>query len=111
MVDSDKPKVGKNMGNMGKGRPKGAPNKATKAFRDTITQLLEDNSENVGVWLQQVADGSHGKDPAPEKALDLLAKLAEFAAPKLSRAEVVGDPDAPVQTVNKVVFEIVNTQN
>ena len=101
MVDANAPKIGKNMGNMGKGRPKGAPNKATKAFRETITALLEANSENVGVWLQQVADGSHGKEPAPDKALDLLAKLAEFAAPKLSRAEVVGDAETPVQHVVK----------
>lgn len=87
--------------NAGKGRTKGVPNKATKAFRDTITQLLEDNSENVGLWLQRVAEGTPGKDPAPEKALDLLAKLAEFAAPKLSRAEHVGNPDSPVQHVVK----------
>jgi hypothetical protein len=51
------------------------------------------------VWLEQVATGSHGKDPAPDKALDLLAKLAEFAAPKLSRAEIAGDQDAPIRTV------------
>lgn len=84
------------VGNRGKGRPKGAQNKATKAFRDTITALLEDNSENVGVWLKQVAEGCKGRDPAPDKALDLLAKLAEFAAPKLSRAEVVGDNGGPL---------------
>lgn len=85
----------------GLGRPKGTPNKATKAFRDTITELLENNSEKVGLWLEQVATGSHGKDPAPEKALDLLAKLAEFAAPKLNRTEHVGDQSAPVQHVIK----------
>lgn len=83
--------------NAGKGRIAGTPNKATKAFRETITQLLEDNAENVGVWLKQVAEGVGGKDPAPDKALDLLAKLAEFAAPKLSRAEVVGDNGGPLQ--------------
>lgn len=85
----------------GMGRPKGVPNKATKAFRDTITELLENNSENVGLWLQQVAEGTPGKDPAPEKALDLLAKLAEFAAPKLSRAEHVGEGGGPLTVVLK----------
>lgn len=83
------------------GRPKGVPNKATKAFRETVQALLEQNSENVAVWLEQVATGSHGKDPAPEKALDLLAKLAEFAAPKLNRTEVVGDNGGAVK------FEVV----
>ena len=85
----------------GPGRPKGIPNKATTTFRQTVTALLEGNSENVAVWLEQVATGSHGKDPAPDKALDLLAKLAEFAAPKLSRTEVVGDEEKPLQTVIK----------
>lgn len=83
----------------GPGRHKGIPNKATTAFRDTVTKLLEGNSENVAIWLEQVATGSHGKDPAPDKALDLLAKLAEYAAPKLSRQIVSGDPDAPMKTV------------
>lgn len=81
----------------GMGRRKGVPNKATKAFRETVNALLEQNSENVAVWLEQVATGSHGKEPAPEKALDLLAKLAEFAAPKLARTEVVGADGGPVQ--------------
>ena len=79
------------------GRPAGVPNKATKAFRETVQALLEQNSENVAVWLEQVATGSHGKDPAPEKALDLLARLAEYAAPKLSRQEVSGPDGGPVQ--------------
>lgn len=89
----------------GMGRPKGSVNKATKAFRDTITALLEDNAENVGKWLQDVAEGDITRDvkPDPKGALDLMAKLAEFAAPKLARTEVVGDPDAPA--ITKVVFE------
>lgn len=83
----------------GPGRPKGVPNKATTAFRETVQQLLDRNSENVAIWLDQVATGSHGKEPAPEKALDLLAKLAEYAAPKLSRTEVTGQDGGPVKTV------------
>lgn len=63
------------------GRKPGTPNKATKTFRETITKLLSDNSANVGVWLERVSED----DPA--KALDLLAKLAEYAAPKLSKVE------------------------
>jgi len=85
------------------GSRKGKPNKATVEFRTTITKLLEDNSENIAKWVGQVANGvpavldAEGKviHPArpgdPAMALGKLAHLAEFAAPKLSRAEVVGD--------------------
>ena len=94
-MEESKPKIGrdtsKNTGNMGKGRPKGAVNKSTKAFRDTINALLDDNSENVSLWLSQVA----ADDPA--KALDLMSKLAEYAAPKLARVEHTGDEGGPMQ--------------
>jgi hypothetical protein len=81
----------------GSGRPKGVPNKATKQFRETIQQLLDNNSENVEKWLTEVATGTEDTKPDPKGALDMLAKLAEFAAPKLARTEVVGDVEAPVQ--------------
>ena len=81
----------------GPGRPKGSVNKATTEFRQTVTQLLDDNRENVGVWLAQVADGSGDTKADPAKALDLLARLAEFAAPKLARMEHTGQDAGPVR--------------
>ena len=75
---SDKPRPPR----AGMGRPAGGPNKATSAFRDTVNMVLADNAENVSKWLLQVAE----QDPG--RALDLLAKLAEYAVPKLSRQEV-----------------------
>ena len=85
----------------GPGRPKGSVNKITREFRETVTQLLQDNTENVGRWLTLVADGDGSENgrPDPGKALDLLAKLAEFAAPKLNRVEHVGDGGGPVRVV------------
>jgi hypothetical protein len=77
--------------NAGKGRAKGVPNKATTAFRETIQRLLESNSENVSLWLKQVA----AEDPG--KALDLVSKLAEYATPKLARTEVSGTDGQPLQ--------------
>lgn len=76
----------------GPGRPKGVPNKVTTEFRETVRKLLENNADNVGRWLTMVAegDGSENGKPDPGKALDLLAKLAEFAAPKLGRIEHTG---------------------
>jgi hypothetical protein len=82
------------------------PNKATTEFRETVRRLLEDNSENFGRWLTQVAEGD-GTDrgaPDPGRALDLLAKLAEYAAPKLGRTEHVGDGGGPVKAQVTVEF-------
>lgn len=77
------------------GRQAGTPNKVTKEFRETVKQLLEDNADNVGLWLGQVAQDD------PKGALDMLSKLAEFASPKLARTEHAGDKENPiiVQTV------------
>lgn len=80
----------------GPGRPKGVENKITREFRDTVRRVLEDNSENVGVWLAKIAEGEGDSKADPAKALDLLVKLAEFAAPKLARTEHVGDGGGPV---------------
>jgi len=71
--------------NAGKGRPAGVPNRVTGAFRETVNRLLDDNAENVSQWLAQVAI----EDPA--KAIELVAKLAEYAVPKLARTEVSGN--------------------
>jgi hypothetical protein len=79
------------------------PNKVTVEFRQTVRALLEDNAENVSTWLAAVASGDIAdggkREPDPGKALDLLAKLAEFAAPKLGRVEHVGDGGGPVRVV------------
>lgn len=82
----------------GRGRPPGSINKATKTFRETVSAMLEGNAENVQKWLETVAygDGDQVK-PDPKGALTLMAQLAEYATPKLSRAEMTGDGGGPVQ--------------
>lgn len=88
-----------NLTNRGRGRPKGAINKTTIEFRETIQKLLDKNTDNVSIWLEDVANGDVTQDrkPDPYRALDMLAKLAEYAAPKLSRTEMTGAGGGPVQ--------------
>lgn len=101
-MSNESPKIEKNRGNAGKGRPKGAPNKVTTEFRETVRALLDENRENVSIWLSQVAMGTQDVKADPGKALDLLAKLAEFAAPKLNRTEHVGEDGGEIKHVHKI---------
>lgn len=80
------------------GRKPGVPNRVTTEFRETVRLLLESNSGNVQRWLTLVAegDGTDSLKPDPGRALDLMAKLAEYAAPKLGRVEHTGDGGGPV---------------
>jgi hypothetical protein len=102
----------------GGGRAKGTRNRVSQEFRETVAQLLDDNRENIALWLAQVADGTIqvlengqvvGDPPNPAKALDLIAKLAEYAAPKLTRADVTPHPDAN-RAASHIRIEFVSAQ-
>lgn len=67
------------------GRPKGSGNKTTEKIKEAYKMLLENNLDNMSVWLGKIAD----KDPA--RATELMLKLSEYILPKLARQEVVGN--------------------
>ncbi len=58
----------------------------TRAVREVIQLALDGCADMVPDWLQEVAKTDKGR------AIDLYVKLAEFAIPKLTRAEVKVTP-------------------
>lgn len=103
---TEKKSAGIGKGTPGPGRKLGVPNKATQEFRATVQALLDSNQDNIGRWLTLVAegDGSEHSRPDPGKALDLLAKLAEYAAPKLARTEHTGKDGGAIDHSLSVSF-------
>lgn len=93
------------------GRVAGKPNRVTTEFRQTVQALLEANTENVPKWLKMVAEGDPVNDikPDPFKALDMLARLAEYATPKLARQEHVGGDGPAIK--HDVQFTIVDPRD
>lgn len=94
------------------GRRKGQTNKVTREFKAIVQDLIDENADNVRVWLDTVANGKPGvyqtndeglretvQYPVvadPGKAVDLISKLAEYVAPKLTRTEVTGPGGQPL---------------
>ena len=72
-------------GNQLAGSRKGVPNKTTAEIRNAFQMLVEDNLDNMKVWLSDVAQED------PERALEIMLKMAEYIVPKLSRTEVKAD--------------------
>jgi len=74
------------------GRQKGTANKATARLREAFTGLLEDNMGRVQELFDKVAEKN------PQKALELLLKLSEFAIPKLRAIEVNNESEEALYT-------------
>lgn len=67
------------------GRPKGSSNKYTKQVKEAMGMLLENNLDNLSIWLAQIA----ADDPA--KAMDIVIRLSERFVPKLSQQQITGN--------------------
>jgi DNA-binding MurR/RpiR family transcriptional regulator len=88
----------------GKGRPAGSPNKSTQEIRDAYKKLLEDNLDNMSLWLAQIAADD------PNKAVDMMLKLSEYILPKLARQEIVGNDGQDLFKDIKFTFTTPDTQ-
>jgi len=88
------------------GRPKGASNRSTRHAREAIAKFVDTSIPQFAKWLGQVSDGIPQYDgqgnvrkdangstiwlvkPDPLAALKVVAEVAEYHLPKLSRQEV-----------------------
>jgi hypothetical protein len=68
----------------GPGRPKGSPNKATKAAREAIAAFVDANADKLQHWLDKMAAES------PKDAFNAFLALVEYHVPKLARVEHTG---------------------
>ena len=60
-----------------KGKPSGAVNRSTKDQREIITQIIDNNIENIQSWIEEVARQDK------RRAFDMVKDLMEFSIPKL----------------------------
>jgi hypothetical protein len=87
-------KLGKNTGNMGKGRPKGSPNKTTALLKDAILKAAEKAGDKEGMigYLHKQANEN------PTAFMGLLGKVLPM--------QVQGDPDKPLVTeIRRVIIK------
>jgi len=90
----------KQVENIGMGRPKGSPNKATAAVREAIAVFAEGNAHKLQEWLDDVAMGVGGNRPDPAKAADLYLRAIEYHIPKLARTELTGKDGGALEVSN-----------
>lgn len=71
------------------GRPKGSMNHYTKKAKEAFAMLLDDNLDNLSIWLSQVAADD------PKEALKIVMALSERFVPKLSQQQLTdGDGES-----------------
>jgi hypothetical protein len=88
------------------GRKKGAENKITADARKVFIDTLEGLAPNVQKAFLDVLNGTEGKEPNPERFLDLFAKYAQYFVPKKTESDInlLGD-------LTQTIINLGNGQN
>ncbi len=69
------------------GRKKGSSNHHTKQVKEAFGMLLENNLDNLSIWLAQIAVED------PKSAVDIMLRMSERFVPKLRSTEITGGED------------------
>ena len=77
-----------------------------KLHQDDVRKKIQ-ASQLINVLQDHALSGEGDLSPTRMKAIEILLNKS---LPDLSSIELTGDRDNPVQTVNRVQFEIVNPQ-
>lgn len=72
------------------GRPKGIPNKTTGQLRESITQFIEDNFEEVEKDWRKLN---------PKDKLNFYRDLIQYVIPKMQSADITNHNDLTVKDV------------
>ena len=98
----------------GSGRAKGTVNRSTANAREAIAAFVDDNSNRLESWLDQIAEGIPAVDakgdiirnsdqsvkwlvePSPKAAFDAMQSVIEYHIPKLARVEQTGADGGPI---------------
>ena len=96
------------------GRPKGTTNKIPKQVREGFELLLQNNQNNMQLWLET------GAKKKPLEALKILTELAKFVIPTLGKVSQEIDLIQHDSGINfedlktedaKIIFDILQKQN
>jgi hypothetical protein len=66
--------------NFGKGRPKGAPNKANREIRDILREVCQKTIDDLDSILEQIE--------APKDRIDALSKLMPYFVSKMPNVNI-----------------------
>ena len=85
---------------VGKGRPKGAPNKTTAEIKEIITRIVGNQLEHIEKDLDKI------RKTDPAEAMRLSSKFIDYVIPKQTKIDLEGEL---THKVEKVVIEIKKT--
>lgn len=81
-----------------KGKQKGTLNKTTRDIKEAYRMLIENNLDNMTLWLETIANKN------PERAIHIISELSEYVIPKLARTELTGEDGNEIKVKTTIKF-------